>query len=60
MQNQAWTLQTERDGQARQNLSQVEAAEAISRAMRGLDPLPGEARATFEQQEYAADVLVAA
>jgi hypothetical protein len=60
MQNQAWTLQTERDGQARQSLSQVEAAEAISRAMRGLDPLAGEARSAAERQEYAADVLVAA
>jgi hypothetical protein len=60
MQNGAWTLQTERDGQARQNLSQAEAAEAISRAMRGLDPLAGEDRSAPEQQMYAADVLVAA
>jgi hypothetical protein len=60
MQNQAWTLQTERDGQARQSLSQAEAADAINRAMRGLDPFADEDRSAPEQQVYAADVLIAA
>jgi hypothetical protein len=60
MQNQAWTLQTARDGQTRENLSQEEAAQAIRRAMRGQSPFGNEPRSISMQQSHADDVRVAA
>jgi hypothetical protein len=49
-----------RDGQVHENLSQVEAAQAIRRAMHGLDPFEDEARSRSTQQSHAADARVAA
>ena len=60
MQNQAWTFQTAGDGQTRENLSQEEAAQAIRRAMRGLDPFESKPRSISAQQSHADDVRVAA
>jgi hypothetical protein len=60
MQTQAWTLQTVRDGQTRENLSQEEAAQAIRRAMRGQNPLVSEPRSISRQQSHSDDVRVAA
>ena len=58
MQNRAWTLQTVRDGQVHEDLSQAQAAQAIRRAMHGLDPFEDDSRSM--QQSQAADARVAA
>jgi hypothetical protein len=60
MQNRAWTLQTVRDGQVHEDLSQAQAAQAIRRAMHGLDPFEDESRSRSMQQSQAADARVAA
>jgi hypothetical protein len=60
MQSRAWTLQRVRDGQVHENLSHAEAAQAIRRAMHGLDPFEDESRSRSMQQSQTADTRVAA